>query len=137
MEKCVEKGLVKSIGVSNFNSKQIERLLKSAKIKPVINQIECHPYLNQKKLTDFCKTYDILVTAYSPLGSPTRPWARPEEPIMLEDPKLLEIAGRIGKTPGQVALRYLVRTCRKKQIIFYKRIFRKNFVSYWRVKICS
>lgn len=68
MEETVDAGYAKSIGISNFNSEQVKRVLKEARIKPVTNQVECHPYLNQQKLSDFLKTVDIVVTAYSPLG---------------------------------------------------------------------
>ena len=108
MEKCVQLGLTKSIGLSNFNSKQIERIVKNAKIKPVNNQVEAHLYLNQKKLIEVCKKHDIVVTAYSPLGSPERPDLRPDQPRLLENPKLVQLAKELNKTPGQIALRYLV-----------------------------
>ncbi|KAN0055892.1 hypothetical protein ACTA71_011779 [Dictyostelium dimigraforme] len=68
MEKLVEYGLVKSIGVSNFNVQNLIDLLTYAKIKPAVNQVEVHPYLTQLKLQEFCKRHDILLTAYSPLG---------------------------------------------------------------------
>ena len=75
MEKLVKKGLAKSIGLSNFNSEQIKDVLEKGSIKPVTNQVESHPYLGQAKLLAFCKERDITITAFSPLGSPDRPWA--------------------------------------------------------------
>ncbi|KAK4882822.1 hypothetical protein RN001_006141 [Aquatica leii] len=108
MEKLVQSGLVKSIGLSNFNKRQIERILEIATIHPAMNQVECHPYLNQKRLFEFCKSKNIALTAYSPLGSPDRPWAQPGEPNLLEDLKLKELATKYGKTTAQLLLRYQV-----------------------------
>ena len=88
LEKCVDAGLTKSIGVSNFNKKQIERVLAIARIPPASNQIESHPYLAQVKLSEFCRSKGIHVTAYSPLGSPARPWVTDAEPVLLDDPKV-------------------------------------------------
>ncbi|KAK5650295.1 hypothetical protein RI129_001324 [Pyrocoelia pectoralis] len=108
MEKLVGQGLVKSIGISNFNKRQIETLLNVATIRPVMNQIECHPYLNQKDLIEFCKSKGIAITAYCPLGSPDRSWAKVDDPKLFEEPILKELAKKHGKTIAQVALKYNV-----------------------------
>ena len=109
MEKLVDLGLTKSIGVSNFNSEQITRILENCRIKPVTNQVECSPSLNQKKLIEFCKARDITITAYSPLSRPHRYEANHSLPKpALMDPKVAEIGKKYNKTPAQVVLRFLV-----------------------------
>lgn len=108
MEKLPKTGLVKSIGVSNWNKRQLDRLLENATIPPVTNQIEVHPYLNQKKMIEYCKSKNIIVTAYSPLGSPDRPNVKPGDPELLQDPKLKGIADKYNKSTAQVLLKYQV-----------------------------
>ncbi|XP_076252981.1 aldo-keto reductase family 1 member B1-like isoform X2 [Rhynchophorus ferrugineus] len=109
MEECVDLGLAKSIGLSNFNSVQVQKILDHARIKPVMNQIEVNPTLNQKPLTAFCRERGIHITAYSPFGSPARPWRKPDEPVVdLDDPKLIAIGQKYGKTTAQIILRYLI-----------------------------
>lgn len=70
MEDQVYAGLIKHIGLSNFNAKQIKNIYNNARIKPSVLQVELHAYMQQKELRNVCKELDIAVTAYSPLGSP-------------------------------------------------------------------
>jgi len=67
MEKLLEKGKVKNIGISNFTRSEVEELLKTAKHKPDAIQIELHPYLQQKEFVEWCQSQGMVVTAYSPL----------------------------------------------------------------------
>ncbi|CAI9612394.1 unnamed protein product, partial [Staurois parvus] len=111
MEACKDAGLVRSIGVSNFNQKQLELILTAPglKYKPVCNQVECHIYLNQAKMLEFCKSKDIVMVGYSVLGSSrAEGWVNQNTPQMLEDPVLNEIAKQNGRTAAQVAMRYLL-----------------------------
>jgi len=106
MEKMVKKGLCRSIGVCNFNLNRLIDLKSQAKIQPVMNQIELHPYLQQVKMFEYCNENGVLLTAYSPLGSADRPAAlkKDNEPSLLNHPIILNIAEKRGITPGQVLL---------------------------------
>ncbi|XP_044178551.1 aldo-keto reductase family 1 member B1-like isoform X2 [Acropora millepora] len=106
MEKLVEQGLCKAIGISNFTIKKITDLLEGkVKIVPACNQVELHPYLPQPELFKFCNSKGILLTAYSPLGSPDRPFGdKSKEPVLLQNPVLLKIAEKHNTTSALVAL---------------------------------
>lgn len=108
LEKAVDDGLVRSIGLSNFNKRQMERVLEASRIKPVTNQIECHPYLGQHKLSAFVQSKGITVTAYSPLGSPHRPWVTNDDPVLLDDPLIIELSKKYNKSPAQLCIRYQI-----------------------------
>ena len=101
MEKIQLKGLTKHIGVSNFNIPKLKSLLVNAIIKPEVNQIELHPYLQQDELVRFCIKNNILLTAFSPLGS--RHLMNSEAGLTREE-IIISIAQKHKCTPAQVLL---------------------------------
>lgn len=109
MEKQVASGRTKAIGLSNFNEKQITRLLSSASL-PISNlQIELHVYFQQLELVKFCKSNNITVTAYSPLGSRglVKLLGKTNElPDLLTNSVVLKIAKKHDKTPAQILLKH-------------------------------
>lgn len=96
MENLYNEGKIKNIGVSNFHVHHLEELLQEASIKPVINQIECHPYLTQKELRAYLEAQKIVAQSWSPLMNGQ----------ILEDEVVKEIANELGKTPAQVIIRW-------------------------------
>ena len=104
MEKLVERGLTKSIGVSNFNVQSILDMLTYAKIEPACNQIELHPYLVQDGLVKFLQKNNILPVAYCPLVN-TQYGEFPPQPIF-EHEVILELAEKYSKTPAQIILNW-------------------------------
>ena len=101
MVKLKEAGLVKHVGVSNFSIPKLQLLIDKTGIVPEMNQIEIHPYLNQEKLVSFCQRKNILLTAYSPLGS--RHLIAGEGSITNEE-TIIEIAQKHKCTKSQVLL---------------------------------
>ncbi|MCP3888545.1 MAG: aldo/keto reductase [Desulfobulbaceae bacterium] len=106
MEKMVKKGLCRAIGVCNFSLSRLQDLYSTATIPPAVNQIELHPYLQQLEMLEYCYKNNILLTAYSPLGSPDRPSAlkKENEPSLLNHPLILQLSNKSGATPAQVLL---------------------------------
>lgn len=111
MEDLVDKGLVRSIGLSNFNKTQIAEIIAIAKKPVALIQNECHPYLQQKDLIDFCRFNKIFFQAFSPLGSGDTNLAVHSSPtgtIPLKDEHIAKLAEKYKKNPGQIILRWAV-----------------------------
>ena len=96
MERIYEAGLTRSIGVSNFFRHHLEELLSGASVKPMVNQMECHPYLIQQDLIDFCVSHDIRYEAWSPIMKGG----------VLSIPEIVKIGEKYGKNAVQVVLRW-------------------------------
>lgn len=96
MEKLYKDGKVKAIGVSNFHIHHLEDLMKDAEVKPMVDQVECHPQLTQRELKAFCDEQGIQMEAWSPLA----------QGQLLDNPVLKEIAERHNKSVAQVILRW-------------------------------
>jgi diketogulonate reductase-like aldo/keto reductase len=97
LEKLYHDGRVKAIGVCNFEIEHLERILKECEVVPVVNQIECHPYLAQNEIKEFCAKHNIFVEAWSPLEQGGE---------VLQDEVIQAIAKTHSKTPAQVVLRW-------------------------------
>lgn len=96
LEKLYKEGKVKSIGISNFRKHHLEIILDNYEIKPMINQLEIHPGFLQKELCDFCNENDIVVEAYSPLGSGE----------VLKNEDLLKLSLKYNKSVAQLCIRW-------------------------------
>ncbi len=98
LEEAYEQGLIRAIGVSNFHIDQLYDLLQHCKIKPVINQIQCHPFMQKDTEIAFMQDNDIVVEAYSPFAV--------GQNNIFEQPVLKEIASKYKKSVAQVILRW-------------------------------
>ena len=110
MEKVQQLGLTKHIGVSNFSSEKISHINATATQKIEVNQIELHPLLQQEELLYFCKKENIIVTAYSPLGSRDRiaQMKAENEPDLFEIPVIKKIANNHSCTPAQILIAWAI-----------------------------
>uniref|UniRef100_A0A7S3QQH8 NADP-dependent oxidoreductase domain-containing protein n=1 Tax=Dunaliella tertiolecta TaxID=3047 RepID=A0A7S3QQH8_DUNTE len=102
MEKLVDDGLVRCIGLSNFSHKEVKEVCDMSRIKPVVNQVELHPMLGQKKLVDRCFNMGVQCLAYGPLGGPNA--YVPND--LLPHPVVSRVAQECGKSNGQVLVRW-------------------------------
>jgi D-xylose reductase len=108
MEALVPAGLVRNIGVCNYNSALLHDLMAYARIKPAMLQIESHPHLTQQRLIRLAQHYDIAVTAFSPLGagSYVELSMASDQDSVLQQAVVKDIARRVQRTPAQVVLRW-------------------------------
>jgi alcohol dehydrogenase (NADP+) len=101
MESLVDRGRCQDIGLSDIHLDRLLPLYESARRKPAVIQVEAHPYHPQTELLEFCKEKGIVLLAFAPLGHGARPGP-------IEDPVILSIAARVGKTPAQVLLAWAI-----------------------------
>lgn len=98
MEKAYRDGKVRALGLSNFPQDKIAEVIEAAEIKPQLVTVECHPYFAQTELRGFLEPYGIVIEAWYPLGH--------GDAALQAEPVFTELAGKYGKTPAQVILRW-------------------------------
>ncbi len=110
MEELVDLGLVRHIGTSNMTVPKLKLLLRDARIKPAVNEMELHPHFQQQELFDFVKSSSIIPVGYCPIGSPARPERdrTSEDTEPTRDPVIIRIANRLGVHPAVVCLKWAV-----------------------------
>jgi diketogulonate reductase-like aldo/keto reductase len=96
MQRAHERGYARSIGVSNFNVAELDELIAVADIRPVVDQVQFSPFEYRRRLLDACEQRDLVLEAYSPLGTGRH----------LDDDRVRRIADRLGRTPAQVLIRW-------------------------------
>jgi alcohol dehydrogenase (NADP+) len=101
MEKLVDRGMCKAIGLSDVSLEQLREVFDQARIKPSVVQIESHPYLPETEILEFCKLNGVVMLAFAPLGHGIKPG-------VLEDPVIRAIAQRAGKTAAQILLAWAI-----------------------------
>src|SRR5580693_4685351 len=101
LESLVDHGKCRAIGLSDVGLNELKPIVESARIKPAVVQVESHPYLPETELLEYCKQNGIVLLAFAPLGHGMKPG-------LFEDPVILSIAARVGKTPAQVLLAWAV-----------------------------
>jgi 2,5-diketo-D-gluconate reductase A len=113
MEEIYASGRARAIGVSNFNAHHLRRLFAETGIRPAVNQIEIHPYLAQDELRVFDADHEIVTEAWSPIA----------QGKVLDDPAVVRVAERYGRTPAQVVLRWHVQ---RGDVVFPKSVTRSR-----------
>jgi 2,5-diketo-D-gluconate reductase A len=113
MEEIYGSGRTRAIGVSNFKEHHLRRLFGASEVRPAVNQIEIHPYLAQDDLRAFDADHEIVTEAWSPIA----------QGKVLDDPAILGVAERVGRTPAQVVLRWHIQ---RGDVVFPKTVSRER-----------
>jgi alcohol dehydrogenase (NADP+) len=110
MEELVDLGLVRHIGTSNMTIPKLKLVLRDARIKPAVNEMELHPHFQQLELFEFVRSNGLVPVGYCPIGSPGRPERdrTPEDTSPTEDPVIVKIANRLGVHPAVVCVKWAV-----------------------------
>ncbi len=110
MEDCLREGLCRNLGVSNFSRQKIQQLIDGGTVNPAMDQVESHPLLQQNELLEYCLQQNMLMTAYSPLGSADRPerLRKTGDPVLLENIRITEIADKYRIAPAQVLIAWAI-----------------------------
>lgn len=110
MERLVDMGLVKAIGTSNVSIAKLKLILRDARIKPAVNEMELHPHFQQPELFQYCVDNKIVPIGFCPIGSPTRPDRdkTDTDTVDIQDPVIVKIAQRLGVHPAVVCLKWAV-----------------------------
>lgn len=110
MEELVDLGLVRHIGTSNMTIPKLKLLLRDARIKPAVNEMELHPHFQQPELFDFVRSNGMVPVGYCPIGSPGRPERdrTAEDTVPTQDPVIVKIASRLGVHPAVVCVKWAV-----------------------------
>jgi diketogulonate reductase-like aldo/keto reductase len=136
MEDLVDRGLVLQIGTSNMTIPKMELLLRDARIKPVVNEMELHPHFQQPEFFRYLRDNGIAPIGFSPIGSPARPERdrTPEDTVPTEDPVIVRIAARLGVHPAVVCIKWAVQ---RGQTPIPFSVHRRNYLANLRAVTCD
>jgi diketogulonate reductase-like aldo/keto reductase len=134
LETLVDLGLVRHIGTSNMTVPKLRLLLRDARIQPAVNEMELHPHFQQPEFFEFLRAHGIQAVGFCPIGSPTRPDRdrTPGDSVDIEDPVIVEIAGRLGVHPAVVCVKWAVQ---RGQTPIPQSIRRNEYVSNLRAAV--
>lgn len=110
LEALVDRGLVRHIGTSNMTIPKLELVLRDARIRPAVNEMELHPHFQQPELFDYVRANGMQAIGFSPIGSPGRPERdrTSDDSVDVEDPVIVRIARRLGVHPAVVCVKWAV-----------------------------